>query len=266
MTWTEIVVADAQSDRGEGLRGEGLGGEGLRAVLAELSFPAPVWVLVAQAHSWGADAESVDMLSRLPTKDYQGVDDVLDALGRPRPAKRPRPPERPPVPPPPAASPGPARPGAAPDGTPTRPRGAAAGLNKAAQHKIVGEGLAVGLLALDVEAVTINRHLLESAFAHAWGGWTCSPVFPQVRAGAEHNDILAILRSSARRKGKQIANWSTEGEYSPRLRVSSTLDQAGLAVGKPAGIAYHQWLALARAFVSQLDEEAGAIRYRSGAP
>lgn len=272
MTRTEIVVVSARGDRGEELRGEGPRGEGLRAVLAELSFPAPVWALVAQAHSWGADAESVDMLSRLPTKDYRGVDDVLEALGQPRPPK-PRPPEHPPVPPRPTAypdpaspdpaSPDPLRPTAAPDTAPGRPRGAAAGLNKAAQHKIVGEGLAVGLLALGVEAVTINRHLLESAFTHAWDGWTCGPMFPQVRAGSEHNDILSILRSSARRKGPQIANWSTEGEYSPRLRASSTLDQAGLAVGKPAGVAYRQWLELARAFTSQLNEEDGEIRYRS---
>jgi hypothetical protein len=53
---------------------------GLRAVLAELRFPAPVWLLVAQAHSWGADAECVDRLNHLPIKDYQQLDDVLDAL------------------------------------------------------------------------------------------------------------------------------------------------------------------------------------------
>jgi hypothetical protein len=112
-----------------------------------------------------------------------------------------------------------------------------------------------------VEAVTINRHLLESAFAPAWHSWACSSRFPQVRAADDNNDVVAILRSSARRKGPQIANWSIEGEYAPRLRVHSTVEEAGLAVGRPAGVAHHHWLALARVFVSRLSERAGEIRY-----
>lgn len=63
-------------------------GNGLRAVLAELRFPAPVWLLVAQAHSWGADAECVDMLNHLPIKDYQQLDEVLHAFGQQVPAAR----------------------------------------------------------------------------------------------------------------------------------------------------------------------------------
>jgi hypothetical protein len=53
---------------------------GLRAMFAELRFPAPVWLLVAHAHSWGADAACVDRLNHLPVKDYQQLDEVLDAL------------------------------------------------------------------------------------------------------------------------------------------------------------------------------------------
>jgi hypothetical protein len=67
-----VIVTDVRDGRDSGLR----------AVLAELRFPAPVWLLVAQAHSWGADAECVEQLNHLPIKDYQQLDDVLRALDR----------------------------------------------------------------------------------------------------------------------------------------------------------------------------------------
>jgi hypothetical protein len=62
---------------------------GLRAIFAGLRFPAPVWLLVAQAHSWGADVECADRLNGLPTKDYQRIDDVPHALGKQPGAGRP---------------------------------------------------------------------------------------------------------------------------------------------------------------------------------
>jgi hypothetical protein len=70
--WAGIIVASVEDDRDSGLR----------AIFAELRFPAPVWLLVAQAHSWGADVECVDKLNGLPVKDYQRLDDVLHALGQ----------------------------------------------------------------------------------------------------------------------------------------------------------------------------------------
>lgn len=227
-------------------------------MFAELSFPAPSWRLIAHAHSWGADATSVEMLNRLPIKDYQGLEEVLRALG---PQPGPAPATSQPGPAPATRQPGPAenppprvRPIAAPAPVPA--------LSKAGQHKLVGEGLAVGLLALNVEALSINRHLVESAFDRAWRGWSCSGRFPQVRAGTETSDIVAILRSSARRKGPHIATWSTEGEYTPRLCGNWTLDRAGSAVGRSAGVTHRQWLELARGFAARLSVDAGEIRYR----
>jgi hypothetical protein len=65
-----IIVTSVEDDRDSGLR----------AIFAELRFPAPLWLLIAQAHSWGADVECVDNLNDLPVKDYQRLDDVLHAL------------------------------------------------------------------------------------------------------------------------------------------------------------------------------------------
>lgn len=258
-------------------------------MLAELSFPAPTWRLIAHAHSWGADAASVERLNRLPAKEYQELDEVLRALGWPpgpsratpsptTPSRTPSPATSPTAPSPPVTRPGPL--GATPEGA-TPPRSGApsarsgtsaprnrpgSGLSRAGQHKLVGEGLAVGLLALRVEAFTINRQLVESAFEHAWHGWTCGYRFPQVRADAVRNDIVGILRSSSRRKGPQIANWFTEGQYAPRLCAGWTLDKAGPAVGRPARVTQRQWIELAKAYVSQLNEGEGEIRYRRSEP
>jgi hypothetical protein len=135
-------------------------------------------------------------------------------------------------------------------------------ITKAGQHKIVGEGLAVGLVALGVDAVTINERIVESAFGRAWQKWTCNPRFPQVRADVERNDIVGIVRGSARRLGPHMADWSCEGEYTPHLRIGSTLEVAGAMIGERLGITYDQWLELAAGFVEQLSEWEGEIRYR----
>lgn len=115
---------------------------------------------------------------------------------------------------------------------------------------------------MSVEAVTINEQVVEAAFAHAWQKWACSSRFPQVRAHAGHNDIVAILRGSARRLGAHIADWSCAGEYIPELRTELSLEQAGAAVGEQLGVTHDQWLELAAAFVEQLHESEGEIRYR----
>jgi hypothetical protein len=135
-------------------------------------------------------------------------------------------------------------------------------MSKAGQQKTVGEGLAVALLGLGVEAVTINEQVVESTFSRAWQKWTCNSRFPQVRADIARNDIVGILRGSARRLGAHIADWSCDGEYVPRLRVEWPIDEAGRMVGDEIGVTFDHWLELATAFVEQLGEQEGEIRYR----
>ena len=229
----------------------------LRAVFAELRFPAPVWLLVAQAHSWGVNAECVDKLSHLPSKDYQGFEDVscaLEQLSHDWPGHE-------------------ADRESRVRGSEVTRRGVTAVTDAAAvppefaasrsrQHKTVGEGLAVGLLALGVDAVTINERLVQTAFDRAWEKWTRGSRFPAVRTGPGGNDIVAILRGSARRRGPHIADWSCDGEYVPKLRVDRTVDAAARAVGKQSGVTYEQWLELATGSAAHLNTDLGEIRYR----
>jgi hypothetical protein len=108
----------------------------------------------------------------------------------------------------------------------------------------VGEGLAVGLLALGLDAITINEWLVCRAFDHVWRRWAPSARFPAVRTGPG-SDIVQILRGSARRKGPHVAVWS-----------------AGDAVGWRAGVTYEQWVELATDFAAQLQENLREVRYR----
>jgi hypothetical protein len=57
-----------------------LGAVGIREVLAGLRFPAPRWLVIAQAHYWGADAYCIQELNRLPIKTYQTLAEVAAAL------------------------------------------------------------------------------------------------------------------------------------------------------------------------------------------
>lgn len=135
------------------------------------------------------------------------------------------------------------------------------GMSKARQQKIVGEGLAVGVLALGVEAVTSNKQAVESAFIRAWRDWSCNSRFPQVQASVPRNDILGIMHRSSNRSGMITADWSSDREHVPSLRVDWPLEEAGEAVGEEARVTHAQWVDLARAFIAEL--KADEVR-RSG--
>jgi hypothetical protein len=128
-------------------------------------------------------------------------------------------------------------------------------LSKARQQKNVGEGLAVGVLALGVEAVTSNKMAVELAFRRAWRDWSCRARFPQVRAEIRRDDIVGILHDSANRRGVIVADWTSDGpEYVPTLRVDWSVEEAGDFVGEEAGVAHAQWVELAQAFLAELKD------------
>ena len=54
--------------------------ERFSAVLAGVSYPARTWQLWAQACSYGADAGTLEALSRLPVAVYESLDAVLIVL------------------------------------------------------------------------------------------------------------------------------------------------------------------------------------------
>lgn len=125
-------------------------------------------------------------------------------------------------------------------------------LTKAQQETAVGEGLAVGCLALGITAVTSNKMAVEFAFIRAWREWAWALLFPVVHASHGRNDLLRILCASPRRRGAFVAEWSSEGTWVPLLRGGLNVDEAGDLLQGSTGVPPIGWTDLAQAFVDDL--------------
>jgi hypothetical protein len=121
-------------------------------------------------------------------------------------------------------------------------------LSKAEQEIAVAEGLAVGCLALGVAAVTANKQALESAFRHAWRGWSETYRFPAVHATVPRNDIRQILVKSTRRRSPVRADWLCDKELEPGLVFDWGLEDTAEAIEESCGVPFASWIELARAF------------------
>jgi hypothetical protein len=69
-------------------------------------------------------------------------------------------------------------------------------MTKAAQESVLGEGLALGLVALGVDSVNGSTMSVEFAFQRAWRDWTHCVIFPAVHAHLKRNDLLRIIGTS----------------------------------------------------------------------
>ena len=120
----------------------------------------------------------------------------------------------------------------------------------------MGEGLAVGCLALGIAAVTSGKTAVESAFRRAWRQWAWSSQFPAIHASLTRNDLLPILRNSSRRRRRVIAEWSSTGpEYQPRLREPwDNIEEAAEDLPTFTSVPLQGWVELARVFIEDLGE------------
>lgn len=140
--------------------------------------------------------------------------------------------------------------------TGTMPTMTSSTMTKARQETAVGEGLAVGVLALGIEAVTSSKMSVEFAFRRAWRDWPPRSRFPQVRADVERDSIVRILHDSENRRGSYVAFWTFGGpEYVPVLRQDWSIEECGDAVAEGSGVPFAQWVELAEAFVAALGED-----------
>jgi len=127
-------------------------------------------------------------------------------------------------------------------------------LTKVDQETAVGQGLAVGCLALGVTAVTSKKMSVEFAFIRAWRDWTWAPRFPRIRADLERNDILRIIHASPRRRGGYIAEWSVGRDLEPLLRGDRDVDEAGTQLEIASGVPLSGWVELARTFTNDFNK------------
>lgn len=108
---------------------------------------------------------------------------------------------------------------------------------KARQEIDLGEGLAIGCLALGAAAITSAKQAIELSFRRAWRAWPHTTRFPQVHAGPQRDDIWRILGASAGRKHSYLAEWVATGpELEPRVRQDWGLDEIGEQLADNTGI------------------------------
>lgn len=122
---------------------------------------------------------------------------------------------------------------------------------KATDQTDIGQGLAVGCLVLGVTAVTSGKQALEFAFRRAWRDWPHAREFRFVHADIARNDIVLILRKSARRRGAYLGAWELERWARPYLAEGTTLAAAEELLPEWTGVPWSSWLELAEAFTAE---------------
>lgn len=126
------------------------------------------------------------------------------------------------------------------------------------QIKHVVEGMALGVLAQGVEAVTSQKMALEFAFSRAWRAWSRAGEFPSI-AGHDPGNLFWIGVGKSERRVGVCAAWDRAQWAEPYLLVEGwTVDEAlGLHADGRAGEA--DWIELGRLFVSDFKPE--QVRY-----
>lgn len=124
--------------------------------------------------------------------------------------------------------------------------------SKAQQETAVGQGLAVGCLALGVVAVTADKLTVELAFARAWRAWPSAAVPGRTDVARRQRPPAnpQVERWPQRRRHRLVGNRPGSGSRSWVPASKTSAMQATLAVGTDVPPA--EWASLAHGFVTAL--------------
>ncbi len=125
-------------------------------------------------------------------------------------------------------------------------------MTKAAQETAVGEGLALGLVALDVGSFNGSKVSVEVAFQRAWRDWSHRARFPVVHTDVARNDLLRIIRKSGGRRSPQLSGWASQWPFVPYVHEDWELEGVGELLESSSGVPLTAWIELARAFIDDL--------------
>ncbi len=122
------------------------------------------------------------------------------------------------------------------------------------QVKHVVEGMALGVLAEGVEAVSSAKLNLELAFNHAWRRWEPATRFPSI-AGHDPGNLFWIgLNKSERRQGSRAA-WRSGRWSEPYVTDEDwTVDEC-LELHADERASVQDWKEFGRLFVSRFGPE-----------
>lgn len=131
-------------------------------------------------------------------------------------------------------------------------------LSKATQETAVGEGLALGCVALEVDAIEGSKMDLEFAFRRAWRSWPYHSTFPVVRADVARDDLLRILGKSEGRRSAHLSGWASQWPFVPYVAEAWTVEDAAEILHGSTGVPFAGWVELAQAFIDDLHSDQGA--------
>ncbi|MGI8723031.1 MAG: hypothetical protein ACR2JG_12480 [Geodermatophilaceae bacterium] len=131
-------------------------------------------------------------------------------------------------------------------------------LSKATQETAVGEGLAVGCVALEVDAIEGSKMDLEFAFRRAWRSWPYRSTFPVVRAVVARDDLLRILGKSGGRRSAHLSGWASQWPFVPYVAESWTVEDVAEILRGSTGVPLAGWVELAQAILDELPHDQGA--------
>lgn len=133
-------------------------------------------------------------------------------------------------------------------------------LTKAAQETAVGEGLALGLVALHVGRFAGSKMSVEFAFQRAWRVWSYRSRFPAVHADVARNDLLRIIGKSKERRSAHLSGWASQWPFVPYLREDWELEEVGELLESSSSVPLGAWVELTRAFLDNLQGTQGRHR------
>ncbi|MDR7252776.1 hypothetical protein J2X46_001761 [Nocardioides sp. BE266] len=84
-------------------------------------------------------------------------------------------------------------------------------LSNALQESYVAQGLALGVLAAEVDWLPAGKLDFEFALSRAWSDFTGASHFPRVGSKVAADPYYAILYRSNRRRGPLLAAWEVDG-------------------------------------------------------
>jgi len=125
-------------------------------------------------------------------------------------------------------------------------------MTKAAQETAVGEGLALGLVALGVDSFNGSKMSVEFAFQRAWRNWPHRGRFPAVHADVALNDLLRIIGKSEGRRSAHLSGWAAQWPFVAYVREDWKVEEVGELLESSSGVALNAWIELARAFIDDL--------------
>lgn len=122
------------------------------------------------------------------------------------------------------------------------------------QVKTVVEGLALGVIAVGVDAVTSSKLDLEFAISHALHDWSYARSFPSLSGLHGSNYVWIGIRKSERRRNV-FAAWADGRSLEPYITMDGwSVKDCTDILAKTGPVRHDGWIELAEPFVADLGE------------